>query len=128
MEWIQIETRDGGTAFAPGDTVEGSAGWQLERDAESIELRLFWYTQGKGDQDLEVVEVVTFPTPGLEDRRGFCITLPEDGPVSFSGKLISLLWALEVIAEPGSRAGRLEIVVSPGGREILLQPEVPGAL
>ena len=121
MEQIQIETRDGATAFAPGETVEGTASWQLEKPARTVELRLFWYTQGKGDQDVGVVLTVPFPEPALQDRRSFHVVLPQ-GPYSFSGKLISLLWALEVVAEPGSRAGRIEIVVSPSRREIVLQP------
>jgi hypothetical protein len=121
---MQVETRDGATAFAPGEVVEGTVSWQLEKPAQSVELRLFWYTQGKGDQDVGVVSTVPFPEPALQDRRSFRISLPL-GPYSFSGKLISLLWALEVVAEPGSRAGRLEITVSPTRREILLQPHLP---
>jgi hypothetical protein len=124
MERMQVETRDGATAFAPGEVVEGTVSWQLEKPAQSVELRLFWYTQGKGDQDVGVVSTVPFPEPALQDRRSFRISLPL-GPYSFSGKLISLLWALEVVAEPGSRAGRLEITVSPTRREILLQPHLP---
>ncbi|MEA2604776.1 MAG: hypothetical protein QOF89_5768 [Acidobacteriota bacterium] len=126
MEWMRIETRDGATAFAPGEAVEGTASWQLERPAQTVELRLFWYTRGKGDEDMGVVSTVPFPEPALMDSRGFRITLPA-GPFSFSGKLISLIWALEVVAEPGSRAGRLEITVSPTRREILLQPYLPPA-
>lgn len=124
MERMQVETRGGTTAFVPGEVVEGTASWQLEKPAQSVELRLFWYTQGKGDQDVGVVATVPFPEPALQDRRGFRISLPL-GPYSFSGKLISLLWALEVVAEPGSRAGRLEIIVSPSRREIQLQPHLP---
>ena len=124
MEWMQIETRDGAAAFIPGEVIEGTASWQLERAAQSVELRLFWYTRGKGDQDVGVAETVSFPAPALQDRRSFRISLPA-GPYSFSGKLISLLWALEVVAEPGSRAGRLEITVSPSRREIQLQPHLP---
>lgn len=126
MEWLQVEIQNGANAFLPGETVEGTASWQLDRPAETMELRLFWYTQGKGDQDVGVVQTVPFPDPGLADRRGFRVVLPP-GPYSFSGKLISLLWALEVVAEPGGRAGRTEITVSPTRREILLQPQAPAA-
>lgn len=45
--------------------------------------------------------------------------LPAD-PYSFSGTLISLVWALEVVAEPGGAAGRIDVVVSPTGNEIRL--------
>ncbi|HEX9945089.1 MAG TPA: hypothetical protein VGG03_24025 [Thermoanaerobaculia bacterium] len=126
MDSIQVETHNGANAFLPGEIVEGVASWQLDRPAETIELRLFWYTEGKGDRDVQVVETVSFPNPGAQERRGFRVHLPE-GPYSFSGKLISLAWALEVVAEPGSRAGRLPIVVSPTRREILLHPAAAAA-
>jgi hypothetical protein len=106
-------------AFRPGDDVEGTVRWRLDQPPRSIELRLFWYTEGKGDQDVGVVEALPFADPGQEDHRSFRFRLPA-GPFSFSGKLISLLWAIEAVAEPGDSSGRLEITVSPTGREILL--------
>ena len=78
----------------------------------------------KKNFSLGVVSTVTFGNPGLQDRRPFRITLP-DGPFSFSGKLISLAWALELVIEPGSRATRTEITVSPTRMEILIAPGVP---
>ncbi len=130
MDYLAVEVRDGGaggdgaSAFLPGEMVEGTASWQLDRAADSgkvdsAELRLFWYTEGKGDQDVGVVSVIPFANPGLQDQRAFRITLP-DGPFSFSGKLISLSWALELVIEPGSRASRTVITVSPTRAEILL--------
>jgi hypothetical protein len=125
MEQLAIEIQNGANAFLPGETVEGTVSWQLDRPAETAELRLFWYTQGKGDQDVGVVSTVPFANPELQERRVFRVSLP-DGPFSFSGKLISLLWALELVVEPGSRASRTEITVSPTRMEILLSPGVPG--
>ena len=93
--------------------------WQLPEPPEEVELRLFWSTEGKGDQDLEVVETVPFASPGAQDRRTFRVRLPE-GPYSFSGKLITLSWALEAVAQPGDRAGSFELMVSPTGEEIRL--------
>jgi hypothetical protein len=119
MSSIQVETRDGVTSFRPGDEVEGTVRWRLDQPPQTIELRLFWYTEGKGDQDVGVVETIPLADPGVEDRRPFRFRLPL-GPYSFSGKLISLLWAVEAVAEPGDTAGRLEITVSPTGREIVL--------
>lgn len=126
MDWIQVDTADGRLSFLPGETVEGVASWHLDPPLESVELRLFWYTEGKGDQDVQIVETVSFGQPGADDRRAFRVRLPA-GPYSFSGKLISLTWALEVVAEPGTRAGRALLVVSPTGREILLHPGAQGA-
>jgi hypothetical protein len=123
MEWMRIETRDGVNAFLPGETVEGTVGWHCDVPAKSVELRLLWYTEGKGDQDVTVVESVPLPNPGRDEVRPFQIRLPA-GPFSFSGRLISLVWALEAVAEPGSRAERLPITVSPTRQEILLSSGV----
>lgn len=124
LSWMRIETADGRTAYRPGDRIEGTASWHLERQPRSVELRLFWYTEGRGDQDIEIVETVGFEAPGAEDRRVFSVGLPA-APYSFSGKLISLTWALEVVAEPRGETGRLEITVSPTGAEVLLSPGFP---
>jgi hypothetical protein len=124
VSWLQVEMRDGVTAYRPGDEVAGTARWRLDLPPRAVEVRLFWYTQGKGDQDVGVVDVLKIDGAGIEDSRPFQLRLPA-GPYSFSGKLISLLWAIEVVADPGG-AGRCEIVVSPTGREILLPETVPG--
>lgn len=118
-DWIRVETRDGSTAFLPGETVEGTVAWHFDGPATSVELRLLWYTEGKGDQDVGIVETVPFAGPAMDEIRPFRIRLPQ-GPFSFSGKLISLAWALEAVAEPGGRAERLALTVSPTRREILL--------
>ena len=126
MEQLAVEIQNGANAFLPGETVEGTVSWHLDHPAQTVELRLFWYTQGKGDQDVGVVSTVPFGTPEIQSRRPFRVTLP-DGPFSFSGKLISLVWALELVVEPGSRSTRTEITVSPTRMEILLTPLTPGA-
>ena len=55
----------------------------------------------------------------------FRFQLPS-APYSFSGKLISLVWAVEVVALPANIAGRVNIILSPDGKEIeLLQVEKP---
>lgn len=83
--------------------------------------RLFWYTRGKGTQDVVVVQEETFPAPGAQDERKFSFRLPA-GPYSFSGRLISLLWAVEVVVQPGDESGRTEFTVSPTGDEIRIAP------
>jgi hypothetical protein len=120
--FILVETHDGTTSFRPGETVEGTVRWQLPEPPESIELRLFWSTAGKGDQDLEVMETIPFENPGAQGRRTFRVRLPE-GPYSFSGKLITLTWALEAVAQPGEKAGNVFLVISPTGEELRLQSQ-----
>lgn len=123
MDRIEVSTKDGRLSFLPGETIEGTVSWHLDEAPRSVELRLFWYTEGKGDRDLEIVRTFSFEAPGAEDRRGFRLEAPAE-PWSFSGKLISLSWALEAVAEPGAKAGRTEILISPTGSEVRLHPGV----
>lgn len=126
MSWLRLELAGGRTAYTPGDEMAGTASWHMDGLTESVVLRLFWYTEGKGDRDVGVAEELRFDPPSPEDRRELRFTLPE-GPYSFSGKLISLIWALELVVEPGEHTERQEIVLSPTGEEVRLQPaETPG--
>ena len=120
MNELKILLRDERTNYCPGDTIEGVAGWRLEKPPKSVELRLFWFTRGKGTEDVGIVNQMNFPEPQLEEGRKFSFTLPPE-PWSFSGQLVSLIWALELVAEPGEQSTRVELVVSPSGQEIQLR-------
>ena len=119
MSWARIELRDGKSFFHPREPVEGQVSWSLERVPASVELRLFWYTQGKGDRDVGVVENIPLADPAAEDRRTFSLDLP-DGPYSFSGKLVSLVWAVEVVIQPGDLTDSVNFTMSPTGEELRL--------
>lgn len=62
---------------------------------------------------------MVFQTPQMNDDRAFSLALPRQ-PYSFSGKLISLVWALELIVEPGANVARQAFVMSASGREVVL--------
>jgi hypothetical protein len=124
MSALSIAPLNMKTKFLPGEAVEGLVTWQLDQPAEAIELRLFWYTRGKGDTDAVVVDRQRLEAPKPQDRRQFRFILPE-APYSFSGKLISLIWAIEMVVEPSGLTERLEITVSPTGQEIQLSAGTP---
>jgi hypothetical protein len=105
--------------YKPGDTIGGRVTWQVDEQPQAAELRLFWYTSGKGTQDVENVDAVPFQLPQMNDDRSFSLRLPRQ-PYSFSGKLVSLVWAIELIVEPGSNVTRQEFVMSASGREVVL--------
>lgn len=107
---------DGPAAVEPGSGISGNVEWSLASPASIIHVRLFWYTEGKGDRDLSVVEETDLPVSAATGRTPFRFRIPE-GPYSFAGELISLIWAIEAIAEPSGSTGREEITVGPGGRE-----------
>jgi len=107
------------TGFAPRETIQGAVEWNLDTSPRRLDLSLFWYTSGKGTRDVGMVHNVWFDDPGAHGSKEFSFTLPE-GPFSFSGKLISVIWAIELTCSPGSETTRREITVSPTGKEILL--------
>ncbi|MFZ5572469.1 MAG: hypothetical protein ACOZF0_18875 [Thermodesulfobacteriota bacterium] len=90
----------------------GHVSWDLAETPKNMFLRLFWYTRGKGTQDLAVVEELLFDAPRARERRPFRLRLPER-PYSFTGNLIALIWALELGGEGIQQAVQQEIVVSP---------------
>ena len=119
MDLIEIHLAGDRESFAPWEPITGAVSWRLDAPATGVEIRLFWYTRGKGTTDVQVVKAQHFAAPGGAGRRPFKFVLPEE-PYSFSGKLISLIWALEAVVQPGERSARRELVVAPGGTEILL--------
>ena len=104
------------TARQPEDTVDVTFAWTFDSAPEQLEARLFWYTQGKGTQDVGVVETQALvPTMAGEQRVRF--KLPR-APYSFSGALISLIWAVELVAD--DVVGRWEFILAPQGTEVRL--------
>jgi len=120
MSDLRVRTPNDRTAFHPGEELAGAVYWKLDVPPRTLELRLFWFTRGKGTEDAAVVDTVRFEAPQAEEARPFRFRLP-DAPYSFSGKLISLVWALELVAEPSRDVARLELVIAPGAREVLLE-------
>ena|SRR2546425_1294183 len=119
MSSLRIATQLQRKNFCPGEEVGGAVGWTLDEQPKSAEVRLLWYTAGKGTRDVGVVATQKLEAPKSNDERSFHFTLPE-APYSFSGKLISLIWAIELVLDPGGLSERVEITVSQSGEEILL--------
>lgn len=119
MSQLSIALENNQRAFEPGGQIIVTAHWQLDEQPHDVELRLLWYTEGKGDRDEEIVQSLQFDSPAVSDSKRFGIQLPES-PYSFSGKLISLIWALELTVAPSGETCREEFVMAPGGEEIVL--------
>ena len=118
MNRVYIALQENRTAFRPCEQVQGTASWSFEGPApKAVELRLFWFTHGKGEQDVNVVTNLRFDRPRAREERPFCLRLPY-APYSYSGKLVSLTWGLELVAGPPEMVTRVEIVLSPSGTEV----------
>ncbi len=116
---LKIELPRSQRNYSPGDTIGVDAHWALDKPADRVELRLVWNTVGKGDRDLSVVSTWNYDATSMNGRRLEEVTLPE-APYSFSGKLLSLVWALELIALPSGESTREEFVIAPNSRELTL--------
>ena len=114
---LTLDTSDGRTWFKPGELIEGRASWHFEEEVDAIEVRLFWYTSGKGSQDVGIVRVLRTERPDTSGFREFSIRVPE-APYSFSGKLITLAWGIELVAVPSGETERLDILIGPRPVEV----------
>lgn len=119
-EPVLVVACDGGrTQFAPGEELSGQALWEFAEPPKSVEVRLVWFTRGKGTPDGAVIARQEVAHPGKHGECKFRFRLPAT-PYSFSGRLISLIWGVELFCQPGGRSQILEIVNAPGGQEVRL--------
>jgi hypothetical protein len=116
---LTISIDEGGRWFKPGETIRGTAEWFLDDDPDEFEVRLFWFTSGKGTRDVEIVARAHIDQPGRHGNRAFSFRVPS-GPYSFSGSLITLTWAIELVALPDGETERLDLVIGPRPVEVEL--------
>jgi hypothetical protein len=109
---IEGRGANAGAVFTPGETIAGSVRWSELPSATSIEIRLIWYTIGKGDRDSQYVGVETIANPQPQGQADFQFLAPHR-PNSFSGKLIAIQWAVEVIAFPQREAQQELLTINP---------------
>jgi len=88
MSEISVLLQDRKLAYRPGETVRGTAYWTLGGQPESVEVRLFWRTEGKGSTDTEIVASKTFQNPARTDRRDFELVLPAVEPALLLAKIL----------------------------------------
>jgi hypothetical protein len=113
-------TADGGaTWFKPGEQLRGAVKWRLEEEAAALEIRLFWFTTGKGTRDVGIVANRRIERPEIAGTMAFEFRVPR-GPYSFSGRLITLGWAIEAVALPMGETARLDLVVGPRPVEVAI--------
>ncbi|MBI2425433.1 MAG: hypothetical protein HYV27_21585 [Candidatus Hydrogenedentes bacterium] len=120
---LYIRTGNDQTGFAPGDTVRGVYGWDCAQAPGRAMLTLLWRTEGRGTSDMGIVSGIEAQHPSAIYEAPFELTLP-NGPYSFSGKLITLHWAIELLLDNGEDLHRLDVLVSPWETEVRLPQEV----
>lgn len=127
MRDVIVEIEGGRRSFRPLEELRGRVRWMLDgARVDSIAVQLLWHTQGKGTQDADVVETVTIEQPPPRGERTFSIQLPA-GPYSCSGKLLSIVWKLQTVVEPGDDVTQTDLVIAPGDAEVDLAASTEAA-
>lgn len=100
-----------------GGTVAGTAAWTGDGSAE-VSLR--WATSGDGTVDTGIVD--TAHLSGGD--ASFELTVPDDGPMTFAGKLMSLRW--DVVLDVGDSTESVAVTVLPrGGLTVWVRKTAP---
>jgi len=118
-ETLTLKLDQDPATLVPGQVVEGTAGWNLDAPPGMAMLRLFWYTEGKGTQNVGVIEDLALPANRASCLSTFRMTIPE-APYSFQGTAFTLQWAFELNVGNGHHVERLPLVVSPWVEQVTL--------
>ncbi len=116
---LELQLSDETTAYRPGDVVRGTLRWSAEESPRLLAAQLVWWTEGKGNRDAAVGTRQEWEYPQAEGEYSFELTAPA-GPLTYHGRLISILWAVEVVAEKPEGSARTEVTMSPTGEPITL--------
>jgi hypothetical protein len=101
----------GNKALRPFEVVTVRVEWRLDVPPKDLELRLCWFTRGRGTEESETVEALPLGDTA-SGARDFSFVLPGE-PWSVDGQLVSIVWALEVVAKKQGGLALEELVVSP---------------
>ncbi len=112
MGELRIELEGSGAWARPGGEVTGRLRWEAGEAPGEIEVRLLWYTEGRGSRDVGVVERRVFEAAAPAGELAFRLPVPE-GPYSFQGRLITLRWVVEAEARGGGMLVQEPLVVGP---------------
>lgn len=95
------EMVDGVLCFEPGETISGNVVVQPDRSVEcrNLAVRLIWFTEGRGDVASDQLAETSLTqgrlVPEMVVEGAFQFQLPQQ-PWSYSGRLVSVVWAIEV--------------------------------
>ncbi len=120
MATLTVELNGNQTQFVPGEPIDGLAGWDFGTDAPKwVEVRLYWHTLGKGDEDIVIADSMKFETPRAVDAQVFHFVAPV-GPFSYEGRLIEIAWGIEVVAHRTKTTAQVGLTLSATGEPVRL--------
>jgi hypothetical protein len=88
-------------AVATRSRVKGTVTWPAEgKQPQALIIMLAWRTEGQGTTDSQVVQKVRHQlSPPAPVNVPFDFEIPADGPVSYNGKLLRILWEIAVVID-----------------------------
>lgn len=119
MLLIKLDSQQG--YYAPGDLITGTIrAAELPSDTHRLAIRLLWFTTGKGTRDVNTYFEIVQAAGPTTSAHAFEFIAPHR-PLSFSGQLVSLQWAIEVVAFPSKQSSLARIVITHSDAEITLR-------
>lgn len=116
MDRISIQLGRGDRAYVPGEPITGEVAWDLAEAPKRVTVRLLWQTSGRGTRDTTVVAEQQWEMLSVREERPFEFA-GQPGPYSYSGKLITLGWFVEVTSSDGHHDEQT-LMLSPTGEEV----------
>ena len=104
----------------PGDRITVQVDWDHVARSTAIDVRLCWLLATPAQQRVIVNARESEPYPFTRGSRAFTFTLPQT-PCTIHGRLMRILWLVEVVLLPTRHCVRLGFVVSPDGEAVVLQ-------
>lgn len=105
--------------YQPGESIEGKFVWKQIGKGIRFDIRLIWFTEGKGTRDHQTIHHQLIEPKEFDGSKSFRFVAPH-WPHSFSGQFISLRWAIEAVELPSDEATTMILVIAPEGQEIVL--------
>lgn len=113
---LMLQLASGSTQVHPGETlrvlamVDSPEPWTVRE----LTLRLLWYTEGKGDRDVGVVQNIPLAEKGQTIAGSFQreeILTPPPMPWSYNGRVLKIGWMVQL--EASGRGFRTKVVEMP---------------
>ena len=116
---LRVELENDESVLSPGGILIGKIIWESSQTPRSIEAYLAWATEGKGDEDGDMVVEQEWTPTAASGTQSFRWQLPR-GPLSLDGKLIRIRWSIECSTVKPDEAFTFPVIISHLPRPILI--------
>jgi hypothetical protein len=114
---LRIELDNPPAAYRPGSIIRGRVFWEQPSVPKEFCLRLYWLTEGKGDEDSETAIEQKWKPTVESGSVDFQWELPR-GPLSAKGRLIRIGWTLEAESKKPDEVLSRDLILSPLDRHL----------